>query len=185
VRHGWVRRDEVTTASTHIDELPIAMPSTTPVAGFAELYECHYETVFRAALRVTGNPADAEDILQTVFLRAMAGGGVVQDVAQPAAYFRRAAVNAAVDVLRRRELRAESVYDTRAPHAAVQPSLLLKERLRRALAILDREDASLFLLRHVEGLSIEELAEMFQIEKNNVSVRLHRIRQRLKAEMER
>ena len=82
------------------------MPSTTPVAGFAELYERHYEAVFRAALRVTGNPADAEDVLQTVFLRVLARGGDVEDVALPAAYFRRAAVNAAVDVLRRRELRA-------------------------------------------------------------------------------
>ena len=175
----------MTTASTQIDELPISMPSTAPVAGFAELYERHYEAVFRAALRVTGNPADAEDVLQTVFLRVMAGGGDVEDVALPAAYFRRAAVNAAVDVLRRRELRAESAYDSRTPHAAVQPSLLLKERLRRALAILDSEDASLFLLRHVEGLSIEELAGMFQMEKNNVAVKLHRVRQRLQAEMER
>ncbi len=87
-------------------------------------------------------------------------------------------------MLRRRELHAESVYDDRAPHA-VQPPLLLKERLRRAIAALDSEDASLFLLRHVEGLSIEELAGMFQMEKNNVAVRLHRIRHRLQAEMER
>ena len=173
------------TAITQIDELPILMPSTTPVAGFAELYERHYEAVFRAALRVTGNPADAEDVLQTVFLRVLARGGDVEDVALPAAYFRRAAVNAAVDVLRRRELRAESAYDDRAPHVAVQPPLLLKERLRRAIAALDSEDASLFLLRHVEGLSIEELAGMFKMEKNNVAVRLHRIRHRLQAEMER
>ena len=163
------------------------MTSTTPLAGFAELYERHYEAVFRAALRVTGNPADAEDVLQTVFLRILAGGrgGDVEDVARPAAYFRRAAVHAAVDVLRRRELHAESVYDDLAPHAAVQPRFLLKERLRRAIAALDREDASLFLLRHVEGLSIEELAGMFQIEKNNVAVRLHRIRHRLQGEMQR
>jgi RNA polymerase sigma factor (sigma-70 family) len=114
-----------------------------------------------------------------------ARGGDVEDVALPAAYFRRAAVNAAVDVLRRRDLRAESVYDDGAPHAAVQPSLLLKERLRRAVATLDGEDASLFLLRHVEGLSNDELAAMFHIEKNNVAVRLHRIRHRLQAEMER
>src|SRR3954452_19865406 len=146
------------------------MPSTTPATRFAELYERHYEAVFRAALRVTGNPADAEDVLQTVFLRALARGGDVEieDVALPAAYFRRAAVNAAVDVLRRRELRADSVYDDQTPHV-VQPAGLLKERLRRALGILDRDDASLFLLRHVEGLSIEELAAMFRMEKNNVS----------------
>ena len=178
--------DEVNTASiTQIDELPIPMPSTTPVVGFAELYERHYEAVFRAALRVTGNPADAEDVLQTVFLRVLAGGGDVEDVALPAAYFRRAAVNAAVDVLRRRELRGESVYDNLAQPAAVQPPLLLKERLRRALGILGSEDATLFLLRHVEGLSNEELAGMFQMEKNNVAVRLHRIRHRLQAEMQR
>jgi RNA polymerase sigma-70 factor, ECF subfamily len=175
----------VSTASTQIAELPFPMISTTALAGFAELYEHHYEVVFRAALRVTGNPADAEDVLQTVFLRILARGGDVEDVALPAAYFRRAAVNAAVDVLRRRELRADSVYDDSAPHAGVQPPVLLKERLRRAIAALESDDASLFLLRHVEGLSIEELAQMFQIEKNNVTVRLHRIRVRLQAEMQR
>ena len=175
----------MTTASTQIYELPILMSSTSPVPGFAELYEQHYEAVFRAALRVTGNPADAEDVLQTVFVRVLARGGEVEDVELPSAYFRRAAVNAAVDVLRRRELRAESAYDTEAPHAAVQPPVLLKERLRRALGILERDDASLFLLRHVEGLSIEELAGMFEMQKNNVTVRLHRIRHRLQAEMER
>ena len=146
------------TASAQIEELLIPVTSTTPLAGFAELYERHYEAVFRAALRVTGRPADAEDVLQTVFLRVLARGGDVEDVAQPAAYFRRAAVNAAVDVLRRRELHAESAYDDLAPHAAVQPPFLLKERLRRAIAAVDSDDASLFLLRHVEGLSIEELA---------------------------
>jgi RNA polymerase sigma-70 factor (ECF subfamily) len=158
------------------------MTSRTPLAGLAELYERHYETVFRTALRITGNPADAEDILQTVFLRVLARGGVD---AVPAAYFRRAAVNAAVDVLRRRELHAESVFDEEAPHVVVQPPALLKERLRRAIATLDSEDASLFLLRHVEGLTIDELAGIFEIEKNNVAVRLHRIRRRLQAELER
>ena len=161
------------------------MTSTTPPPGFAELYEHHHEALFRAALRVTGNPADAEDVLQTVFLRVLARGAGVEGVALPSAYFRRAAVNAAVDVLRRREFHAESLYDDRASHATVQPSLLLKERLRRALAALDPEDASLFLLRHVEGLSNDELAAMFELEKNNVAVRLHRIRHRLQAEMER
>lgn len=174
----------MTTASAHINELPIFMTSRTSLAGVAKLYERHYETVFRAALRITGNAADAEDILQTVFMRVLTRGGDVEDVALPAAYFRRAAVNAAVDVLRRRELRAESTPDDGALHA-VEPPLLLKEQLRRAIATLDSDDASLFLLRYVEGLSIEELAGMFEMAKNNVTVRLHRIRQRLQTEMER
>jgi RNA polymerase sigma-70 factor (ECF subfamily) len=167
-----------------VDEI-IEMTSTPEPAGFAELYERHYETVFRTALRVTGNPADAEDVLQTVFLRVLSGGEPEASAGRPAAYFRRAAVNAAVDLLRRRAVHAATAYDDQAPHAAVEPTLLLKQRLRRAIANLEGDDASLFLLRFVEGLSNQELADMFQLEKNNVAVRLHRIRLRLQAEMER
>jgi RNA polymerase sigma-70 factor (ECF subfamily) len=161
------------------------MTSTAALADFAGLYERHYEAVFRAALRVTGRPADAEDVLQTVFLRVISLGEQDEAARRPAAYFRRAAVNAAVDLLRRRAVHAEAVYDDRAPHAAVETPLLLKEQLRRAIATLERDDATLFLLRYVEGLSNQELADMFRLEKNNVAVRLHRIRLRLQAEMER
>jgi RNA polymerase sigma-70 factor (ECF subfamily) len=160
--------------------------SSTPVpAGFAGLYERHYETVFRAALRVTGSASDAEDVLQTVFLRVLTGRAQDDAGQRPAAYFRRAAVNAAVDLLRRRALHAETAFDDGAPHAAVEPALLLKEQLRRAIATLEPDDASLFVLRYIEGLSNQELADLFQLEKNNVAVRLHRIRVRLQAEMER
>jgi RNA polymerase sigma-70 factor (ECF subfamily) len=163
----------------------IEMSSMPVPAGFAALYERHYEAVFRAALRVTGSPSDAEDVLQTVFLRVLSGREQDEAGRRPAAYFRRAAVNAAVDLLRRRAVHAETAFDDGAPHAAVDPALLLKEQLRRAIGTLDRDDASLFLLRYVEGLSNQELADVFQLEKNNVAVRLHRIRMRLQAEMER
>ena len=174
----------MTTAILQICEL-IEMTSSPVPAGFAGLYERHCEAVFRTALRVTGRPADAEDVLQTVFVRLLSGTEHDEAARRPAAYFRRAAVNAAVDLLRRRAVRAETAYDDTAPHAAVESALLLKEQLRRAIATLDSEDASLFVLRFVEGLSNQELADAFQLEKNNVAVRLHRIRLRLQAEMER
>jgi len=174
----------VTLASPKLVE-PIEMTTPPVLAGFAGLYERHYEAVFRTALRVTGRPADAEDVLQTVFVRLLSGSEHDEAARRPAAYFRRAAVNAAVDLLRRRAVRAETEYDDTAPHAAVESGLLLKEQLRRAIATLDSEDATLFVLRFVEGLSNQELADVFQLEKNNVAVRLHRIRLRLQAEMER
>lgn len=174
----------MTTASPQRCE-PIEMTSTPALAEFAGLYERHWEAVFRAALRVTGNPADAEDVLQTVFLRVLSRSEQDQAAGWPAAYFRQAAVNAAVDLLRRRAVHAETAYDDGAQHAVVEPAWLLKEQLRRAIATLDNEDATLFLLRYVEGLSNQELADAFKLEKNNVAVRLHRIRQRLQAEMER
>jgi RNA polymerase sigma-70 factor, ECF subfamily len=176
----------VTAASPSVYDA-VDMTPTHDLAGLAGLYERHSEAVFRAALRVTGNRADAEDVLQTVFLRVLArsDGAEAGAVALPASYFRRAAVNAAVDLLRRRAVHAESAYDEGAPLAAVEPSPLLKERLRRAIATLEADDAALFLLRHVEGLSNEDLAGMFRLEKNNVAVRLHRIRLRLQTEMNR
>jgi RNA polymerase sigma-70 factor (ECF subfamily) len=174
----------VNAASPHVHE-HFDMTSTSEIAGFAELYERNYEAVFRAAMRVTGNPADAEDVLQTVFLRVLDRGRDIDAAALPAAYFTRAAINAAVDLLRRRTVHAETAYDDQVQHAAPEAPPLLKEHLRRAIATLQSEDAALFLLRHLEGLSIEELAEAFGLEKNNVAVKLHRIRLRLRTEMER
>jgi len=154
-----------------------------------ELYATHYAAVYRAALRVTGNPADAEDVLQTVFLRifvTFTQGGEQPAARNPEAWFKRAACNAAIDILRRRTARAEvSIHDVSDVHLkpVVEPEILLKERLRRALAALEPEDAELFLLRYVEGLSNGELAELFRQEKNNIAVRLHRIRQTLQSVM--
>ena len=160
-----------------------------PLPEFAELYETHYAVVYRAALRITGNPADAEDALQTVFLRIL--GNLTREADPPAArnpeaWFRRAACNAAIDILRRRTARAEVGMDDVVPlKLIVKPEALLKEQLRRAIAALEPEDAELFLLRYVEGFSNGDLAEIFRQEKNNIAVRLHRIRQALQKEMER
>jgi RNA polymerase sigma factor (sigma-70 family) len=90
-----------------------------------------------------------------------------------------------VDLLRRRVLHAELPFDEASPRAAAESSALLKERLRRAIAALEPDDAIVFLLRYVEGTSNAELAEMFGQEKNYIAVRLHRIRQALQTELER
>ena len=170
------------TAKNLSDAQPIAMISS---ADFAELYENHYAAVYRTALRVTGNSADAEDVLQTVFLRVLNQGGHVEALQLPEAYFRRAAANAAIDLLRRRVSHAETSLDGIHAREARETTSLLKERLRRAIASLEQNDAIMFLLRYVEGLTNGELAEVFGQDKNSIAVRLHRIRQALQVEMER
>ena len=170
------------TAENPVSAQPVMMTSSAEVA---ELYECHYAAVYRAALRITGNPSDAEDVLQTVFLRVLNQGGRLELAQVPEAYFRRAAVNAAIDLLRRRTARTEIQLEDAPPPPAKENTALLKERLRRAIATLEQNDAIMFLLRYVEGLTNGELAEMFGQEKNSIAVRLHRIRQALQTEMER
>lgn len=157
----------------------------TQPMDFADLYERHYASVYSAALRITGNPADAEDALQTVFLRVLNQGERLNITSAPEAYFRRAAANAALDVLRRRISHRETRLEEESSQFSKESTAFLKERLRRALASLDRDDAIMFALRYVEGMSNGELAGLFGQEKNNVAVRLHRIRQTLKEQMER
>jgi RNA polymerase sigma-70 factor (ECF subfamily) len=170
------------TATNSLDAQTIAMTSSTE---FADLYERHYAAVYRTALRVTGNPADAEDALQTVFLRVLNQGERLDLVQAPEAYFRRAATNAAVDLLRKRVSHGETPLDHASALTAKENPALLKEQLRRAIAALDPDDAMIFLLRYVEGVSNGELAEMFGQEKNSIAVRLHRIRQGLQSALNR
>jgi RNA polymerase sigma-70 factor, ECF subfamily len=170
------------TAGNPISAQPIHM---TLSIEFADLYESHYACVYRTALRITGNPADAEDVLQTVFLRVLSQGRQLESSYSPEAYFRRAAANAALDILRRKISHNETQLDESSADASIENTAFLKERLRRAVATLDHDDAVIFLLRYVEGLSNGELAELFGQEKNNIAVRLHRIRQALQAEFER
>ncbi len=160
------------------------IPMNSPPPGFAELYQRFSEVVYRTALRVTGNAADAEDALQTVFARILNQGGRLDLSQMPERYFRRAATNAGLDVLRSRTHRAESQLDDSLPHAAPDTSPYLKERLRRAIASLEPKDAELFTLRYVSGVSNTEIADMYGLERSTIGVRLHRIRQWLQHELE-
>ena len=167
--------------SLPMDATPLDM---TPAPALTQLYQRYSDAVYFTALRVTGNRADAEDALQTVFLRLMRHGQRL-DPAGTERYLRRAATNAALDILRRAATRSEAQLNDTVPHAAREGPTLLKERLRRAIGRLEPRDAELFVLRYVEGWSNGELAELLGVEKNNIAVRLHRIRQSLQAELER
>ena len=94
-------------------------------------------------------------------------------------YLRRAATNAGIDILRQRTSRGESPLEGGPDHAGPASTALLKEQMRRALGKLDPEDAQLFVLRNLEGLSYDELADQFAVERGTVASRLHRIRQSL------
>ena len=67
------------------------------------LFRQHSDRVFRTAHRVTGSAADAEDVLQTVFLRLARGAESPSTLENPEGYFARAAINASLDLLRSRK----------------------------------------------------------------------------------
>jgi len=156
----------------------------TPPLEFHDLYTHHWETVYRAALRVTGNPPDAEDVLQSVFLRMLNRQMPIDPMGSPARYLRRAATNAAIDLLRRKTFLAETRIQEEHDYGSRESSLLLKERLRRSLAKLPSRDAELFVLCYLEGYSYDELAREFEMEHGTVASRLHRIRKTLQEDLQ-
>jgi len=164
----------------------------TQIPQFRELYERHSESVFLTALRVTGNPADAEDVLQTVFMRLLDRDLALDATWSPGAYLRRAAANASIDVLRRKKTRRESPMDEAVdprqvlrsvPDPAREEAFALKERLRAALTRLSPENAELFVLCYIEGYSYDELAALMNVERGTVGSRLNRIKAALKEDL--
>src|SRR6185312_12701331 len=74
----------------------------THTPEFSRIFEKYHGLVFRTAYRITGNSADAEDVLQTIFLRLLKRGLSVPPLTQEESYLRRAAVNASLDLVRSR-----------------------------------------------------------------------------------
>src|SRR5688572_586088 len=69
---------------------------------FEDTFREHYQLVYRTARVVTGNPADAEDVLQTIFLRLLQRAVPANFHKNPKGYFYRAAVNLSLNTIRSR-----------------------------------------------------------------------------------
>ncbi len=164
-----------------------------PGATVGELFEQHHSRILRTAYRITGNSTDAEDVLQTVFVRLVRREEDVDLSAGAASYLHRAAVNAALDLLRARK-RARAVdLDEVAPDLAQAPEAgpegdrrrrELAGWLRSKVAALSPRAAEIFSLRYFEGHGNREIAEMLGTSQTAVAVILHRTRHRLGRELE-
>jgi RNA polymerase sigma-70 factor (ECF subfamily) len=157
------------------------------LTGLEKAFRDHHRRVFRAAHRITGNPQDAEDILQTVFLRLAQKGDLRADNA--ASYLYRAAINASIDLIRARRQGAVSLDEAArtlrsvdTPESA-RESGEVRERLRRALALVPAAAAEMFALRYIEGHGNSEIALMLGVSRVRVAVALHRTRLRLRQEL--
>ncbi len=139
--------------------------------------------VFRTAYRITGNAADAEDVLQTVFLRLLRRTDDSDAMEKEGSYLRRAAVNASLDVIRSRQANP-TVELVEMPGSETQGETTeLRHALGRALSGLQPRAAEIFALRFIEGLSNLEIARMLGISQVLVAVTVFRTRQQLRKEL--
>jgi len=183
------------TMSEGPNSVPLRQLSVEDSNSLEGLFQRHNDRVFRTAYRVTGSAADAEDVLQTVFLRVARGQESAAAAENPQAYFARAAINASLDLLRgRSRSKAVSMEDVehRASVAAFvskhdpakhQEDRELRELLIEALSRLGPTAAQMFALRYFEGFANGEIAKVMNTSPLVVGVTLHRARARLRKEI--
>ena len=158
--------------------------TTPPPDDLESAYQAHHAMVYRTAYRVTGNPSDAEDVLQTVFLRLMKREPGSAPLEQPEGYMRRAAVNASIDLLRERQRTGQfTALESLAANPVCTELNELRTALRRAVAKLDPRQAEMVALRFFEGHTNKEISQMFGISQILVAVTLHRAKGKLQKEL--
>ena len=152
------------------------------LAEFSRLFDQYHGMVFRTAYRLTGNAADAEDVLQNIFLRLIRRPPGHQ-LLDEESYLRRAAVNASLDVLRAKQTSSAVPLDEVSVPASKSNANEIRDCLRRAFARLSPRAAEIFALRYLEDFTNQQIARMLEISQVRVAVTLHRTRRQLQKEI--
>ncbi len=149
-------------------------------SAFRQLYDSCQQRVFRLAVRIVGLE-DASDVTQQVFLQAFRSLRQFNGRSRFETWLYRMAVNESLQHLRRNRRWQYHVLDWE-PMDESHPGedAVKKELLEQALARIDPELRSIFLLREVEGLSYHDIAEVLRIPEGTVGSRLNRARRELK-----
>jgi RNA polymerase sigma factor (sigma-70 family) len=159
------------------------MPS---IKDLSQLFGEHHRRVLTAAYRITGSMADAEDVAQAVFLRLASAD---RPVANAGSYLYRAAINGALDLLRRRKTASTEPLEDAAHIASTgagsspdveASSSELGDLLRLAISELPPRAAEMFTLRYLEEFGNREIAVLMETSQAVVAVTLHNARSRLK-----
>ena len=162
--------------------------------AFEELVKAHEKTVYNLALRMTGNPQDAEDMAQEAFLKAYRSLPDFRGESKFSVWLYRIVSNVCLDHLRRQGRRPassltqedgdgeEQQWDV--PDESQSPERLLEQKLtreavQRGLEQLPPDQRQILLLREIRGMSYEEIGETLGLEPGTVKSRIFRARKKL------
>jgi len=164
-------------------------PSTAEEALFNEMAAQHLDALYRTALRLTGRPQDAEDLVQETYLRAWRSLHTYRPGTNPKAWLFRILHNAHIDRFRASsrtvptvdELEGQDpafvVHET--PETLVMAGLMDAE-VRQALAEIPEVFRACLVLADLEGFSYQEIAEILSIPRGTVMSRLFRGRRAMR-----
>src|SRR5215467_1655915 len=154
---------------------------------FEKVFREHSSFVYHTSYSVTGRPEDAEDVVQTIFLRLLRRGFPPGFAANPKAYLYRAAINVSLDAvrLRRRDRQIAEQQLATAPDAARPADSLEFEseergRLLDAMAQLNPRMVEVLVLHYEHDRSDAEIAKLLGKSRGVIAVTLYRARARLR-----
>lgn len=162
--------------------------------AFRVVVERHSQTLFRLAYRMTGNEQDAEDVVQETFLRAYRRLNKFEARSSFSTWLYRIAVNCSLDQSRKRRQQEErqsapnpELPDPLQTLPSTEPSterLVLSAEVRRkveaTLNELTEKEKAAFVLRHYEGMSIEEVGAAMGLRANAAKNNIFRAVQKLR-----
>lgn len=166
--------------------------------AYRVLVERHSHSVFRLAFRMTGNEQDAEDLVQETFLRAYRQIGKFDGRASFSTWLYRIAANCSLDFIRSRQRRREQQtpvdeqgQEQEAAVAAGDPtpdrmafSRELRQLLGPALQSLSPMERTAFVLRHYEGVCIEDIGKVLGVNSGAAKHSVFRAVQKLRKALE-
>lgn len=158
------------------DETVIARARDGDEDAFRLLVERHSRNIYRLAHRMTGRPADAEDVVQETFIRAHRQLSRFEARANFGTWLYRIGFNCAVDFVRSRAVREVpetlDVLDQRPPatRGPAADDLVYASQIggqvRAALDELSAQERAAFVMRHYQGCSIEEICSTLELKTN-------------------
>jgi RNA polymerase sigma-70 factor (ECF subfamily) len=168
-------------------------------AAFRDFVEQYKKKVYYLALDMAGNPVDAEDISQEVFLKVFRSFSTFKKDAKLSSWLYRVTYNASIDHLRRKKFVPESVGDevleSRSRDGAGLPSgaspdpaltaesSLLQARISKALEKVSPQEKAVFLLRHYDDLMLKDIASSLGLSIGSVKSYLFRAVRKLQKEL--
>lgn len=167
--------------------------------AFELLVRRHQSRVFAVAGGILRNKEDVEDVAQQVFVKAYFSLKRFDQRAAFSTWLYKITVNECWDVLRKRKVRPllyesdlneeqaheYSGFSEKATVPDVSDRLEARERVEKLLVDLDERDRLMLILKEVQGFSVEEIAEILEINGNTVKVRLFRARRRITEKVKR
>ena len=181
------------------DAVAVAQARAGDSGAFRVLVERHSRNLFRLAYRMTAHQQDAEDVVQETFLRAYRQLSKFDDRASFGTWLYRIAANCSLDLIRARKRRSEQLEPAAEegapdpvqslPDEAPTPERLaisgeVESKVTEVLAGLSEMERTAFVLRHYEGMCIDDISRTLGVQPNAAKHSIFRAVQKMRRALE-